>query len=136
MKVSNIMKSLLFSSIVFLPVYAIADDNLSSTLTNRSKQSGSEGYTLVQEKTWGEKDCVKVEGSEKLNPGDSNKLKIKKGCDWGGVGYKIVAVKDNQEVGRLGHSFHGGDFSIDITADCKGTECNFYDLNPVQNRSK
>lgn len=136
MKISAIMKSLLFTSIIMFPVYGMADDNMSSKLVNRSKQNGSEGYYLVQDKILGENDCVKVEGNKKLNPGDSAQLNINKECKWGVVVYKIFSMKENKEMGYLGHSFHDGDFSIDITALCKGSECSFYDLNPAQSRNK
>ena len=113
--------------------YAAADD-ISSKLTNQSKQNGSDGYYLVQEKVIGENDCVKVDGNKKLNPGDSANLKIKEDCKWGVVQYKIFNVTDDKEVGTLGHSFRDGVFNVEIVSECKGSDCAFTGLTPSQNK--
>lgn len=134
MKILDTMRSMLFISIITLPALVMANDNFSSNLVNQSKHNGSEGFYLVQDKILGENDCVTVKGNKKINPGDSAQLTIKKDCSWGVVRYKIFSVKDNKDIGYLGHSFHDGNFSIDITSLCKGSECNFYDLNPDQKR--
>lgn len=136
LKLLLILRFILLTSIITFPAYIMADDNLSSTLVNQSKQNGSDGFYLVQAKIIDENECVTVEGNKKVNPGENAQLKIKKGCNWGVVLYKIFSVKDNKEMGYLGHSFHDGNFSIDVTSICKGSECKFYDLNPEQNRSK
>lgn len=137
MKMSTIARFALLTSISILPAYVMAaNDNFTSKLVNQSKLNDSEGYYLVQDKILGENDCVKVDGNKKLNPGDSAQLNIKKECNWGVVRYKIFSVKDNKDMGYLGHSFHDGNFSIDVTSVCKGSECSFYGLNPEQNRNK
>lgn len=135
MKLFNRVHWIVLTSVMVLPAYAMADD-MSSKLTNQSKQNGSTGFYLVQDKIIGENDCVKVDGEAKLNPGDSAQLKIKDGCKWGVVRYKIVNMSDNKEMGYLKHSFNDGEFSIDITSVCKGGECNFYGLNADQNKPK
>lgn len=130
------IRALMLASIIALPTYALADDDMVSKLTNQSKQSGGEGYYLVQDKIIGENDCVKVDGPSKLNPGDSAKLKIKEDCKWGVVRYKIFNMTDNKEMGYLKHSFNDGEFSIDITSACKGGECSFNGLTAEQNKPK
>lgn len=137
MKLFNKLSSVVLASTILsaLPSYAIAAD-MSSKLTNQSKQNGSAGYYLVQDKIIGENDCVKVEGNAKLNPGDSAELKIKVGCKWGVVRYKILNISDNKEMGYLKHSFNDGEFSVDITSACKDGECNFYGLTPEQVKAK
>lgn len=114
--------------------FASADDNISSTLNNKSKQNGSEGFYLVQDKAWSEEGCILDKGKSQINPGESSVLKIKQGCTWAAVRYKITDVTNSKDMGFLGHSFRDGNFAIDISAPCNGNECNFYDLNPEQNR--
>lgn len=135
MKLFNKLPYVLLASALLLPTSAMAAD-MSSKLTNQSKQNGSEGYSLVQDKIIGENDCVKVEGNAKLNPGDGAELKIKDGCKWGVVRYKIVNISDSKEMGYLKHSFNDGEFSIDITSVCKDGACNFSGLTPEQNKAK
>lgn len=129
------MKRFLLISLVaaLLPTYALAD-NSSATLNNQS--DAKTGYNLVQDWIWGETGCViaPTVGKTVIHPGQSAQLTIKDGCKWGGVRYKIINLANNQEVGMLSHSFHNGSFSIDISAPCSGTTCNFHDLNPSQNR--
>lgn len=136
MKFLHAMCNVLFSSVIILPASLMAADNQSSKLNNQSGQNGSKAFYLVQEKILGEGDCVQVVGNKKINPGESAQLNIKKDCTWGVARYKIYSAQDNKEIGYLGHSFHDGNFSIDITSQCKGSECNFFDLNPDQERKK
>lgn len=135
MKQFNWMPLLTLASILALPTSAIATD-MSSKLTNQSAQNGQAGFYLVQDKIISENDCVKVQGNKKLNPGETAELKIKEGCKWGVVKYKIVNMSDNKEMGYLKHSYNEGEFSIDIMSACKGGDCNFYGLNAEQNKSK
>lgn len=135
MKSFNLLKSFILISTLGIPAYGIADDT-SSKLTNQSKQNGANGYYLVREKIIAENNCVNVEGSEKLNPGDSANLKIKPECKWGVVQYKIYNVDDNKEIGKLGHSYHDGNFTIEITSTCEGKDCNFTSLLPEKMKSK
>lgn len=135
MRLFNTIQSAMLASAMLLPTYAMAED-LSSTLTNQSTQNGSTGFYLVQDKIIGENDCVKVEGNAKLNPNDSAQLKIKQGCKWGVVRYKIFDISSHKDMGYLKHSFNDGNFNIDITSICKSGECNFYGLNPEQNKPK
>jgi len=135
------MKGLLFQPKIALvlalalPLCAVAEEgDYTSKLTNKSKENGGTGYTLVQDRTWGEPTCVVDTGSKELKPGDSTNLSIKKGCKWGGVQYKIMKEGDNSDVGRLSHSFRDGTFTIEITSECQNTGCDFYDLNPQQVR--
>lgn len=119
------------------PVYAsAAEEANSSTLNNKTTQNDPDGFYLVQDKVWGENGCVIDSGKKQINPGESNILKIKNGCTWGGIRYKIVKVSTKADMGYLGHSFRDGSFTIDITEPCTGSECNFYDLSPQQNRQK
>ncbi len=130
-------KLLLIISALLLPIYGFAaDTNFSSTLNNQSKQNDPNGFSLVQAKVWSENGCVLNSGSKKINPGESTVLEIKQGCMWGGVSYKIISIKDNKDMGYLAHSFRNGSFSIEIKAPCKDSVCNFYDLNPQQDRAK
>lgn len=135
MRPFNTIRSFMLASAMLLSTYAMAND-LSSTLTNQSAQNGAAGFYLVQDKIIGENDCVKVEGNTKLNPNDSVQLKIKQGCKWGVVRYKIFDISNNKEMGYLKHSFNDGDFNIDITSTCKNGDCSFYGLNPEQNKLK
>ena len=111
-----------------------ADETISSKLTNQSKQQDTGGYYLEQVKVYAENDCVKDSGSKKINPGESTVLTVKKGCIWGGVRYKIINVDTKKEMGSLSHNYRDGAFSIEVSAPCTGTDCNFYDLSPVQDR--
>ncbi len=129
------VQSIVLATTLILPAYAMADD-MNSKLTNQSGKNGSPGFYLVLDKTISENDCVKVDGNAKLNPGDSAQLKIKQGCKWGVVRYKIFNLTDNKEMGYLKHSYNDGDFSIDISSVCKGGECGFYELSADQNKSK
>jgi hypothetical protein len=131
MKLGNIAVTALVASTILLPSYAVAGD-INSKLTNQSKENGSDGYYLVQETIIGENGCVKVEGDKKLNPGDSAQLKIKEGCKWGVVRYKIYNVLDNKEIGKLGHSFHDGNFTTEIIGTCKGNDCSFTGITAEQ----
>lgn len=135
MKQFNWLQAVTCASIMVLPTYAIAAD-MSSKLTNQSKQNAETGYYLVQDKIIAENDCVKVDGNAKLNPGDSAQLTIKKDCKWGVVRYKIMNINDNKEMGYLKHSYNDGDFSIDIMSVCKGGECNFFGLTADQIKPK
>lgn len=131
MKIGKILLTSLVSSTISLSPCVMADD-LSSKLSNQSKQNAAAGYYLVQDTVIGENDCVKVEGNKKLNPGDSAQLKIKDGCKWGVARYTIYNVSDDKEIGKLGHSFHDGNFTIEIISTCKGNECSFTGLTPEQ----
>jgi len=128
------IKGIIFSLALLLPVYATASDFYTSDLNNNSKTAKSAGYYLVQDKVWSENGCVADSGKDKLNPGDTTTLKIKKECKWGGVRYKIQTVKDNTSMGFLSHSFHDGTFSLEVTANCNNNKCVFRDLSPEQNR--
>lgn len=139
MKNKRLIQSVLFvSSAILAPVLlaAAAEDNYSSTLNNKSNTNGKEAFYLVKDQSWAEGDCIMEKGKDRINPGESSNLKIKKGCTWGVMKYKILSVKDNKFMGNLAHSFHDGKFSIELTSQCNEKECNFYDLNPEQNRNK
>jgi hypothetical protein len=135
MKGQSLLATSLLISTLSCASIAMADD-VSSKLTNQSKQNGSEGYYLVQEKVISEDECVKVEGNKRLNPGDSARLKIKDDdCKWGVVQYKIFTVSGDKEVGKLGHSFRDGNFSVEIVSECKGSDCSFTGLTSEQNKN-
>ena len=135
MKKYQVQRLLVVSSLL-LSSFAFGDDNYSSTLNNKSKQKESAGYYLIQDKTWSEEDCILDKGKQRINPGESSVLTIKKGCTWGGIRYKIFSVDNDKSMGFLAHSFREGSFSLEITASCNGGECTFYDLNPEQDRTK
>jgi len=105
-----------------------------SKLNNETKQQSGEPFYLVQDKVWSEYGCVLDSGSKRVNPGESTVLKIKKGCKWGGVQYKVFKASNNEDMGYLAHSFRDGTFNIEVTAPCGPSGCNFYDLSPEQNR--
>lgn len=130
-----LIKSFLFILVLISPVSVFsADETYNSVLNNLTKPESPESYYLVKDTVWGEKECVVDSGEKKIKPGESTLLKIKKECKWGGVRYKIFKASNDQNMGYLGHSFREGSFSIDITAPCKGSDCNFYDLNPNQRK--
>lgn len=129
----KIQASLFLLSSVVTP-FGFAADNFSSTFNNKSKQNANDGFYLVRDKAWAEEGCILDKGKDKINPGENSTLKIKQECAWGVITYKVFNVKDNKEVGNLGHSFRDGKFYIEVSAPCNGSECNFYDLNPNQNR--
>ena len=135
MKKYKLHSLLIVSSLLLSPLVS-GDDNYSSTLDNKSKQKANDGYYLIQDKTWSEEGCILDKGKQRINPGDSNVLTIKKGCTWGGIRYKVFSVSNDKYMGFLAHSFREGNFSLEITAPCNGSECIFYDLNPEQDRVK
>lgn len=130
-KINTWLASLMILSIV--PTTLLAADSYTSILKNKSDPKN--GYYLVQTLIYGEK-CIQTpqKGVNKIIPGESTLLKMKKDCTWGGVRYKIYTVSNNKNVGTLSHNFRDGKFNIEIAVDCHGTECNFYDLNPNQQR--
>ena len=127
----NLVISFLFSMAFILPVHASDADFYTSKLSNNSKTA--DGYYLVQDKIWSEKGCVVDTGKDKLNPGDTATLKIKKDCKWGVVKYQIHKMKDDASMGFLAHSFHDGEFSLEITKKCSNNNCIFRDLSLEQN---
>ncbi len=133
---NSLILSLFMISFLFMPFVAQSDDNYRSTLENKSKQKANEGYYLVQDRTWSEEGCILEKGKERINPGDSSVLTIKKGCVWGGIQYKVFSVDKDKYMGFLAHSFREGNFSLEVTAPCDGKTCTFYDLNPEQDRMK
>ena len=124
-------RNFLFCLALLLPICAFADDFYTSELSNNS--SKTDGYYLVQDSVWSEKGCVADSGAKRLNPGETTTLKIKKDCKWGVVKYQIHKVQGGAAMGYLAHSFHGKNFSLEITAACKN-KCVFRDLNPEQGR--
>lgn len=127
------MKKVSIALCFVLPTYAFAADK-TSDLKNQSDPKT--GYYLVQDKIWAKNGCVitPAAGNKKINPGDTDTLKVKDGCKWGVVTYNIFQVSDSKKVGEMAHSYRDGSFNIDIKADCSGDACTFYDLNPQQNR--
>lgn len=134
MKKYHFQSGLIIASL--LSPLAFGDDNYSSTLANKSTQKNNEGYYLVQEQAWSEEGCILEKGKQRINPGESSVLTIKKGCIWGGIRYKVFNMANDKYMGFLSHSFREGTFSLEITAPCNGKECIFYDLNPEQDRTK
>lgn len=133
MKFNHTLQSIIGLLFLINPAFAMGDENFSSKLNNKSKQNGNDGYYLVKDTEWGN-NCVIDSGKDRINPGDVNTLIIKKGCQWGGVRYNVFTVTGNSNIGSLGHSFHNGKFSIEISAPCDGTDCNFVNINPLQNK--
>ncbi len=121
---------------ILLPTYAAADNSgYTSKLSNQTNNATDKFY-LVKEKVWGMPGCVVNQGSQKINPGESTVLTIKKGCKWGGVSYTIFKVSDHKKMGKLVHSFRDNVFRIEINSACGKEGCIFYDMSPMQMRSK
>lgn len=138
----TIIQSLLLASIAILPTYVLAQTkDFSSYFMNQSKQTGSNGYTLVKTRVWPESKCVINSGKAILLPGESTQLVVanKKECDQAGVGYSMYKAEDKKNehlLGYVSHRFRDGKFSLQVSVFCESDKCIFKDLNPDQKQRK